>query len=118
MLQVFQLFQTQVASVSSEYRKSKSGVAHVVMGPTCSSCWGAMHARGKWRDGSQRSTAMGAGSGAGWRQGHEQSPPVHAAGYEHELSPPIRAARSRCRRSPRCVQQACSNRFLLTCGIR
>jgi hypothetical protein len=31
MLQVFQLFRTYVASVSSEYHKSRSGVAHVAM---------------------------------------------------------------------------------------
>lgn len=41
MLQVFQLFQTYAARVSSGCCKSRSGVTHVAMGPTCRSCWGA-----------------------------------------------------------------------------
>jgi len=42
MLQVFPLFRTYVAIVSSRCCKSKSGVAHIVMGPTCyCNCWGA-----------------------------------------------------------------------------
>jgi hypothetical protein len=32
-LGVLQMFQTYIASVSSDYCKSKSGVAHVAMGP-------------------------------------------------------------------------------------
>jgi hypothetical protein len=42
VLQVFQLFRTYVASVSSAYCKSRSGVTHVALGPpaavACCSC--------------------------------------------------------------------------------
>jgi hypothetical protein len=38
MLQVFWLFQMYVASISSGYCKSRSGVAHVVIEPTCRIC--------------------------------------------------------------------------------
>jgi hypothetical protein len=37
MLQVFQLFQTYITHVSFRYRKSRSGVAHVVVRLICSS---------------------------------------------------------------------------------
>jgi hypothetical protein len=40
MLQVFQLFRTYVVSVSSRCCKSRSGVAHIAMGPICRSCRG------------------------------------------------------------------------------
>jgi hypothetical protein len=50
MLQVFQLFRTYIASVSSRCCKSKSGVAHVIIGPICSShllqLLALLHARG------------------------------------------------------------------------
>jgi hypothetical protein len=41
MLQVFQLFWTYVANVSSRCFKSRSGVPHVVVDPICSSCLSA-----------------------------------------------------------------------------
>jgi hypothetical protein len=37
MWQVFHLFRTYVASISSRCYKSRSGVTHVAMGPTCRS---------------------------------------------------------------------------------
>jgi hypothetical protein len=78
MLQVFQLFQTYVASVSSKCCKNKSGVVHVAMGPTTieASCM-RVGSRGMER-GAAASVESPRG---GWRQGRRQSPPVHATGY-------------------------------------
>jgi hypothetical protein len=52
--------------------------------------------------------------------GRGQSPPMPAAEYERGQSPLVRAAGRRCGRgqSPLSMQQACSNCFLLTGGIR
>jgi hypothetical protein len=49
MLQVFQLFRTYVANVSSRCCKSRSGVSHVTMGPICSSCWARVGVEGHER---------------------------------------------------------------------
>jgi hypothetical protein len=63
MLQVFQLFRTYVASVSSKYCKSRSGVTHVALRPIYHSpmlqLLACLHARGF---GGAR--AAGAGNGA------------------------------------------------------
>jgi hypothetical protein len=48
------VLQMYIASVSSEYCKSRLGVTHVALGPICCSCKGIVHARGKRRDRARR----------------------------------------------------------------
>jgi hypothetical protein len=76
----------------SECCKSRSGVAHIVMGPTCYSCWAPCMRVESGR--MEREASAGMGSGGGWQQGRKQSPLVCAAGCRHgaQAVPRVRAA--------------------------
>ena len=108
MLQVFQLFRTYVASVSSRCYKSRSGVAHVAVGPICGShllqllgssvcvwVWRGHH--GVWaRDTEQCGTQSVPGT---WCGRETRSGMNHGAGAGHGMSQDTKRTRA----TVRCV---------------
>jgi hypothetical protein len=80
MLQVFQLFRTYIVSVSSGCYKTRSGVVHVALGPSCCNCLlqllgrrrSRVHAHGK-RRGHERSRVRAGGTDLAWAREMEQA---------------------------------------------